>query len=41
MGNFDCSLVFKVHQSEGLLKLSTIDYEADILDSEEDDAGTN
>jgi hypothetical protein len=41
MGNFDCSLVFKVYQSEGLLKLSTIDYEADMVDSEEDNVETN
>lgn len=41
MGHFDCSLVYKVHHNNDPLKLSTIDYEADMVDSEEDDLGTN
>ena len=41
MGHFDCSLVYKVHQNKDPLKLSTIDYEADMVDSDDDDVGTN
>ena len=41
LGHFDCSLVYKVQHNEDKIKLSTIDYEADMVDSDDENYATN